>query len=621
MFESIPERQPAILSLVYVAGLALMLVWLSVSLVRRALSKRASKASELAGVAAENLPRDVLKRLGATGTNRGLRALRFVFVVLAFVVLGFHVYWAHFAQTSNEEFEQLSYKDVRNRRIADSTLRGWILDRSGQLDRAFARYTRDEQGNIKRAFPFDSMMAHLLGSDRGDAGLERALFGARSGAEPEAWEVATGKSPEQQEVKDVRLTIDSRLQQAVVEQMRGRFGAVVILNPQTGEALAIYSNPSYSLNDVRDEASWIRLNADKRDSPLVNRALGSYYIPGSTFKTLTMIAAFNAGMQNTSLVGSPSGYVAQSGAKAILDDNGSCEVCGAMNIDTAYKLSSNQYFSQMAVKLGVERMKQTAQLVGIGTYDTSEEALRGRKLPDIWNASTLSVARALAPRESTIVTNPKIRPFDLALEGYGQGYAGQMTPFQMALIVSAVANVNGNLMKPKIEYDLKPQVFKQVTTPQNAATMRNIMGLVTKEGTGRAAFAPVTSAGISSGGKTGTAQKDVPVYDPQTGEPKTVKKPVRDAKGKIIGERTEVVLADQPRVDSWFLAFAPLETPQLTIAVIIEGGGYGAKTAAPIAANLVLKAHELGLLGNIGNNQPSPVKNKTPRAPKQNKRG
>jgi peptidoglycan glycosyltransferase len=603
MFDSVPERQPAILSLVYVGGLALMALWLAVSLARRAWSKRARRFD---GVAGENLPREVVKRLSATGTNRGLRALRFIFVALALVVLGFHVYWANFAEETNEQFEQLSYKDVRNRRILDSTLRGWILDRSGQLDRAFARYARDAQGNIVRQFPLDSMTAHLLGSDRGDPGLERALFGARSEAEPEAWEVAMGKSPEQLEVKDVRLTLDSRLQQAVVEQLKDKHGAIVILNPQTGEVLAMYSNPSYSPNDIRDDASYLRLNADKRDSPLVNRALSFYYVPGSTFKTVTMLAAFNAGMQGEILSGTPGGYVAQPGAKPILDDNGSCEVCGAMNIQTAYQISSNQYFAQLAVKLGVERMKQTAQLLGIGTYDTAEEALRGRKEPQIWNASSQRVANALAPRESTMVTNPKIRPYDLALEGYGQGYAGQMTPLQMALAASAVANMDGNLMKPKIEYDLQPQVFNHVTTPQNAAAMRQIMGLVTAQGTGRAAFAPVTAAGISTGGKTGTAQKEVPEYDPKTGEPKTFKKQIRDRKGKVIKEVEEVVMSPEPRIDSWFLCIAPLERPVLAMAVIVEGGGYGAKTSAPIAANLVLKARDLGLLGNVGNSQPTP---------------
>ena len=112
--------------------------------------------------------------------------------------------------------------------------------------------------------------------------------------------------------------------------------------------------------------------------------------------------------------------------------------------------------------MGTERLKQAAQLLGIGAYDTPAEALRGRKQPEIWNASTDAVKRALAPREATIVTGKQVTRYDLALIGYGQGYAGQMTPFQMALAAATIGNMEGKLMKPKIEFDRPPEVFKQV---------------------------------------------------------------------------------------------------------------------------------------------------------------
>ena len=262
----------------------------------------------------------------------------------------------------------------------------------------------------------------------------------------------------------------------------------------------------------------------------------------------------------------------------------------------------------MALKLGPERVKEAAKLVGIGAYDTPAETTRGRRQPEIWNASTDAVKRALAPSEATMVAGPlgnKFNRFDLALEGYGQGYAGQMTPFQMALLASTIGNTGGNLMKPKIEFDRPPEVFNQVINAQLAARMREIMGLVTggASGTARGVFAPVKAAGISSGGKTGTAQKDVPVYDPKTGEPKKVKKVEKDPKGNIIREYEQLVIAPEPRIDGWFLCIAPLENPQIAMAVIIEGGGYGSRSAAPVAAALVLKAKELGLLGGPPGNR------------------
>jgi penicillin-binding protein A len=598
----VPERMPALLTLIYLGGLLLVILLLLISLFRHR-----RRGVSVAAAIPHDLPLEVKRRLGSTSTNRGLRALRWIFVLLSLAVFGFHIYWTHYAPERNQKFQELSYKDLRNRRLSESTLRGWILDRSGKLERALALYRRDSSGNIMREYPMDKAMAHIFGSDRGDPGIERALFGVQSGALPEALEVVRGKSVVFKGNTDVRLTIDRDLQQAAVDQLKGKHGAVVVLNPQTGDVLALYSEPSYTLKEVEDETTWIKLEANQRDNPLVSRALGAYYIPGSTFKTVTMTAAFVAGLQDTEFVCSGGGYYAAPGANVIFDDGGPGEVHGRIGIDTAYEVSCNQYFAQMGVKLGAERLKQAAQLLGIGTYDTPVEALRGRKEPEIWNGSTDAVKRALAPREATIVTGKQVTRYDLALIGYGQGYAGQMTPFQMALAASAIANMEGKLMKPKIEFDRPPEMFKQVVSPQVAATMRGIMGLVTggPRGTARGVFGPVKAAGINTGGKTGTAQKVVPVYDPKTGEPKTRHRIEKDNKGNIIREYEETIMDEEhPRIDGWFLCIAPLERPQLAMAVIVEGGGYGSRSAAPIAAALVLKAKELGYL-NVASTQPS----------------
>ncbi len=608
----VPERIPALLTLIYLGGLLLVVLLLLFSLFRN----RRRGVSVPAAVP-EDLPTEVRRRLGSTSTNRGLRALRWIFVLLSFSVFGAHIYWTRYAPESNEKFQELGYKDLRNRRLSESTLRGWLLDRSGKLENALALYRRDSSGNIYRDYPMDKAMAHLFGTDLGDPGLERALFGVQSGALPEALEVVRGKTVEFTGNKDVRLTIDHDLQQAAVDQLKGKHGAVVVLNPQTGEVLALYSEPSYSLKEIDDERTWIKLEANQRDRPLVSRALGAYYIPGSTFKTVTMTAAFLAGEQDTEFTCSGGGYYAAPGANVIFDDGGAGEVHGRIGIDTAYEVSCNQYFAQMGVKLGAERLKVAAQLLGIGTYDTPAEALRGRKEPEIWNASTDAVKRALAPREATIVTG-KVTRYDLALIGYGQGYAGQMTPFQMALAASAIANMDGKLMKPKIEFDRPPEMFKQVMKPQQAATMRGIMGLVTggPRGTARGVFAPVTAAGIHTGGKTGTAQKTEPLYDPKTGAPKTRHRIEKDNKGNIIREYEETIMDEEhPRIDAWFLCIAPLERPQLAIAVIVEGGGYGSKSAAPIAAALVMKAKELGYF-KVVSSQPQPKGQQRQRQPR-----
>ena len=598
----IPERQPALLSLIYVAGVALLALLLFVSL----LLARRRRRSALETVAPADLPPEVRQRLGATSTNRGLRALRWLFVLLALGVFGFHVYWAQYAAESNDRFQELSYKDLRNRRLAESTLRGWILDRTGSLDHALALYRRAPNGQIVRDYPLDLEMSQILGSDRGDPGLERALFGIESQAAPESFDLIRGEDIKQPGNLDVRLTIDSELQKEAVAQLRGRHGSVVVLNPQTGELLAMFSNPSYSIKDVQDEEAWIRMNADDRDRPLVNRALRGRYIPGSTFKTAVMLAAFNNGMQGLKFDCKASGFYAERGAKAILDSGGTGEVHGNIGIDTALEVSCNQYFAQMAIKLGPEKLAEALRQLGMSPVGSDREALSARRQPQIWNTGEPSVARALAPVEATVALYSGERPYDLGLIGFGQGLAGQMTPFQMALVASAIANLEGKVMKPKIEYDRPPEVFAQATTPERAAEMRRIMGLVTAgpSGTATRVLAPVHAQGIITGGKTGTAEKQIPLYDPKTGEEKKVLRVEKDRRGNPIRQYWETVLDPEFRIDSWFLCIAPLDRPQLAIAVIIEGGGYGATAAAPVAAALVLKARDLGLL-NVGGAAPA----------------
>ncbi len=360
-----------------------------------------------------------------------------------------------------------------------------------------------------------------------------------------------GENVQQRATQDIQLTIHHELQQTAVDQLKGKHGAVVIINPQTGEILAMYSNPSYSLKEVQDEARWIQLDADERDSPLVNRTLNSYYIPGSTFKTFMMIAAHRSGIQDSEFVCSGSGYYALPGAKPIFDDGGPGEVHGLIGIDRAYEVSCNQYFAQMAVKLGPEKIKETAKLLGVGAYDTPEE-LRARRRSCRRSGTPAQTplserSRRARPRWSPDHWVGKFNKFDLALEGYGQGYAGQMTPFQMALFAATIGNLEGKLMKTRLEMNRPNEVYNSVVTPQVAAKMREIMSRVTQgsEGTARGVFGPVKAAGITSGGKTGTAQKDVPVYDKKTGEIMRRKKYEKDPKGNIIREYETIVIDRQ----------------------------------------------------------------------------
>ncbi|MDQ3801872.1 MAG: penicillin-binding transpeptidase domain-containing protein [Acidobacteriota bacterium] len=583
------ERTPAGLSLIYLVGITILIAFLMLSFVRNLRPKFAFE---------RDLPREVKRKLSMTQTNRSLRIWQIVFILLAFTVFGFHVYWTMYAGKDNERFQELTSRDLRSRRTASSQLRGWMLDRSGKLGNALAYYKREQDGDIVRAFALEREMAHLLGTERSTPGLERTLYKQVADPMPEAWEVLTRIKRPEDEQRDVRVTIDRDLQAFLAQQLQGKKGAVVVLNPQTGELLAMYSNPSFSLGEIENLDSFYQLEQDKRNKPLLNRATREFYVPGSTFKTFTMISAFRAGREGTTFQSTPGGFVAFRGSRSITDANGGCEPpygCTVLNIAQAFEASSNQYYAQMAVSLGRERIRETAGLLGIAAVDTPAEAVQSKFFSDIWNTSNPRIANSLALQQSTIVTGKNITAYDIGLEGMGQGYAGQMTPFQMALIAAAAGNMEGRLMKPKIEFDQPPQMFAQVLSPQQAAAVRNIMAMVTEGagGTATSVFARVREAGIRSGGKTGTAEKQAPVYDEKTGKLKTVKR-----KRRVNGQWIEY---DAPvmyeRTDSWYISIAPLERPTLAIAVVVEGGGFGSKTAAPIAANVIMKARDLGLLG------------------------
>lgn len=587
------ERTPAGLSLAFLIGAGILLVLLFFSFIGN--FNRPKFNFEV------GLPKAVRKRLSNTATNRSLRVWQAVFVLLALTVFGYHVYWTYYADAYNDRFQALSYKDLRYRRTTAANLRGWMFDRSGELDKALAYYEKDTDGDIVRGYSLKQEMAHLLGTERGTPGLERTLYQRNADPMPESWEVLTNVRERDESKRDVRVTIDSDLQVYLAEKLKGRKGAIVVINPQTGDLLGMYSNPTFDISKAQGIDEWLRLEGNGKDKPLLNRALREYYVPGSTFKTFTMIAAFRARKERSVFVATPEGFLARGSGRPIRDYGGSCGRCGPLGINEAYQYSSNQYFSQMAISVGKDEIAATAKLAGILPVETPADAVRANFFPEIWNTSNSKIANSIAPRQSTIVTGKKVTAYDVGLEGIGQGYSGQMTPFQMALLASIPANMRGRLMKPKIEFDRQPESFSQVVTSQQAAQMRQIMSLVPSAGTARGAFAKVNAAGIKTGGKTGSAEKQAPVYDNKTGKLQTRTRKRRNADGVLEEYQSPVMYL---RTDSWYISVAPIDRPEIVIAVVVESGGGGSRTAAPIAADIVLKARSLGLLGGRSEKKP-----------------
>ncbi|HEU0178445.1 MAG TPA: penicillin-binding transpeptidase domain-containing protein [Blastocatellia bacterium] len=544
------------------------------------------------------MPEDFGPRL----TSRRLRYVRWAFALLVVAALGFHAYWGLFATGPLGEsmaFAALKNKhDQRNRREAETALRGWIFDRHHDPRRALAKY-RYLGGRIRRDYPLGPGAAHIVGYGtlvRGDTLLERAASAARpSQPEKSWWQKITDFGAETTRPpvgQDMVLTVDYDLQkaaseqlQAAVKQRQGEGGAVVMLNPQTGEILAMASAPSFDPGDIDNDAQWQEIWNDARHKPLLNRALDEYYLPGSTLKTITAAAAIESRLDDKVFTCRGEGWTPPGSTRPIRDDEG--ESHGSMNLLEAYTRSCNQYFAQLGVEVERQRMGEAASRFGLHVYDTGAESIGVGPFHNLWNTGNKVLSDVLAPLISTFVAGRKITKYDLALESIGQGYV-QLTPLQMAAIAASVANARGEVMRPTIEMGRQPAAFSQAMSPETAAKMRTLMASVVQRGTAAGAFGKlVRDANLTAGGKTGTAQRDVPMIDPKTGKPVTYV----DSRG-----RTRIKMEEKHRIDSWFIGFAPVENPKIAWAVIVEGGGYGARTSAPIAGNLLVKAKSLGLL-------------------------
>jgi peptidoglycan glycosyltransferase len=551
-----------------------------------------------------NLPPNLQEDFGPRLTSARLRWVRWAFALAVFTSLGFHFYWGLFVTGpigQDPDFTGLkARRDQRNRREVESTLRGWIYDRHHDTKRALARY-RYLNGEIKRDYPLGAAGSHIVGFAtlvRGEDGLERAVAAPpRPKEEKSLWQKITqfsSEDPRPPVGQDLVLTIDADLQRAAADQLQNKRGAIVMLNPQTGEILALASAPGFDADDINNDATWAKLQLDVMRKPMLNRATNEYYLPGSTFKTVTAAAALEARLDDKKFTCRGEGWTPPGSGRPIRDDEG--ESHGTIGLLDAYTVSCNQYFAQLGVEVERQRMGEAAARFGLKVFPTGAASLRAGNEPNFWNTDNPVLAAVLSPRHSTFVAGSGVTKYDLGLESIGQGYV-QLTAMQMAMVAGAAANNNGNVMKPMMEMGRQPVAASQAMSAQTAAKMRTLMASVVQRGTAAGTFGGLIRGKINAGGKTGTAQRTVPEIDPQTGRAKTY----IDRAGK-----TRVKMAEKPRIDSWFIGFAPVENPQIAWAVVVEEGGYGSRTSAPIAGQLLLKAKDLGLI-NVLQPQATPV--------------
>jgi penicillin-binding protein A len=464
--------------------------------------------------------------------NAPIARLFVVVVVLFGVLVGFTSRWTVFDADALRD-------NPKNRRelLEEQQIRRGLIRAAD--DTVLARSLKQADDSYVRTYPPGRLFSHAVGYSfvrQGRAGLERYYDDDLSGRNSELGSLIDRLSGSEQEGDNLLTSLDPGAQRVALQQLAGRKGAVVALDPKTGAIRVMASVPGYDPNTIKDQSRFNALNRD-RDSPLFNRTTQSGYPPGSTFKVVTAIAAIDSGRYK------PDSRISGRNGKTISGvplNNDAGESFGDITLTEALTHSVNTVFGEVGEKIGKATMKKYMDRLGFGApvevdlprdeRAASGERQRGRIIP---------------------ATNGAV---DVGRMAIGQDKL-TVTPLQMAMVASAVAN-GGRLMKPHIadrvvDRDgrtvdrIEPEELSQVMTPDTAAQVGAMMSQVVKEGTGTAA----ALEGIDVAGKTGTAEVD------------------RGCPNQL-----------------WFIAFAPAQDPRVAIAVTVEcGTGFGGTVAAPIA--------------------------------------
>ncbi len=357
----------------------------------------------------------------------------------------------------------------------------------------------------------------------------------------------------------LQLAIDIKLQKLVEDLFGDRRGALVAIDPKTGEVLAFVSKPTFDPNlfvEGIDSESWQALN-ESPDKPLLNRALRGTYPPGSTYKPFMALAALETGKRTPEQSISDPGYY-MFGNHRFRDDKEGGH--GTVNMYRSIVQSCDTYYYILANDLGVDGIHANLSKYGFGelTGIDIQGEVRGLLPSTDWKRRAYK-----KPEQQKWYAGETISL------GIGQGY-NNFTMLQLASATATLAN-NGVKMKPHLVKQvidvmtkaptntLHEVVGEVVAKPANIAVIQQAMAGVNIEGTSASSF---RGAPYTSGGKTGTAQvvgiKANEKYNAAT-----------------IGERN--------RDHALFSAFAPLENPKIALAIIVENAGFGSQNSAPIA--------------------------------------
>ncbi|WP_068636729.1 penicillin-binding protein 2 [Thauera butanivorans] len=361
---------------------------------------------------------------------------------------------------------------------------------------------------------------------------------------------------------DLELTLDIELQRVAEKAFGERRGALVAIEPATGGVLALVSTPSFDPNLFVDGIStqdWKALN-ESPDHPLLNRAIYSAYPPGSTFKPFMALAGLETGKRTPGQAIADFGYFTLGNHRFMDDKIGGH---GMVDLHKSIVVSCNTYYYQLAHELGIDNIARFMAPFGFGSRT-------GIDLPG--EASGVLPSPEWKRQRFRRTEQQQWFAGETISVGIGQGY-NAFTPLQLANALAALVN-DGKLYRPHIvryvvdsrtgqRRAVEPEPLREIPLKAgNIKAVRDGMVGVNVSGTGKRAF---QGAEYSSGGKTGTAQ----VFS-------------------LRGQRyVEGRVRERLRDHSWFVAYAPAEAPRIALAVLVENGGFGAQSAAPIARQVM----------------------------------